>query len=530
MFELTGRSWLGGTRGGPGRAFRAVNPATGEPLAPEFHAAGGADVERACRAAHDAFAACAASAPAVRASFLRAIAERLEALRETIVPCAMEESGLPRNRMHSELGRTTGQLQLFADVAAEGSWVDARIDTADPARKPLPKPDVRSLRRPLGPVAVFGASNFPLAFSVAGGDTASALAAGNTVVVKAHPAHPATSEMAGAAIAAAAESCGLPAGVFSLLFDDGFVVGEALVRHPLIRAVGFTGSRAGGDALARLAASRRQPIPVFAEMGSVNPVLILPGALRERAEALAEGLHASFTMGTGQFCTNPGVVLVPAGADGDAFAARLAERTRETPGGTMLTPRIASAYAAGQDRLRQLDARLLAEGAAATSAAGGRAALWEVDASAAIVNTALTEEVFGPSTLLVRYESDRDLSRLLDAIDGQLTATVHASADELARHADVLRMLENKAGRVVFDQFPTGVEVCPAMVHGGPVPATSDGRSTSVGTRAIERFTRLTAFQNAPASVLPPELQDANPYGLTRLVNGRSTSEPVASA
>jgi len=307
-------------------------------------------------------------------------------------------------------------------------------------------------------------------------------------------------------------------------------VGEALVRHPLIRAVGFTGSRAGGDALARLAASRPQPIPVFAEMGSVNPVLILPGALRERAEALAEGLHASFTMGTGQFCTNPGVVLVPAGADGDAFAARLAERTRETPGGTMLTPRIASAYAAGQDRLRQLDARLLAEGAAATSAAGGRAALWEVDASAAIVNTALTEEVFGPSTLLVRYESDRDLSRLLDAIDGQLTATVHASADELARHADVLRMLENKAGRVVFDQFPTGVEVCPAMVHGGPVPATSDGRSTSVGTRAIERFTRLTAFQNAPASVLPPELQDANPYGLTRLVNGRSTSEPVASA
>jgi NADP-dependent aldehyde dehydrogenase len=528
--DLTGRSWLGGARAGAGRTFRAVNPATGEALPTEFHSASGPDVERACRAAHDAFATHGASTPAARAAFLRAVAERLEAAREEIVPCAMEESGLPKNRLHSELGRTTGQLQLFADVAAEGSWVDARIDTADPARKPLPKPDVRSLRRPLGPVAIFGASNFPLAFSVAGGDTASALAAGNTVVVKAHPAHPATSELAGAAIAAAAGACGLPPGVFSLLFDDGFVVGEALVRHPLIRAVGFTGSRAGGEALARLAAARPQPIPVFAEMGSVNPVLILPGALRERADALAEGLHASFTLGTGQFCTNPGLVFVPAGPDGDAFAERLAERTRSTPGGTMLTPRIASAYAAGQDRLRRLDARLLAEGGEATAAAAGRAALWQVDASAAIVKTALTEEVFGPSTLLVRYEGDRDLARLVEAIDGQLTATVHAGEGELDRHTDVLRLLEGKAGRVVFDQFPTGVEVCPAMVHGGPVPATSDGRATSVGTRAIERFTRLAAFQNAPAAVLPPELQDANPYGLTRLVNGRPSSGPVPSA
>jgi len=528
--ELTGRSWLGGTRAATsGRSFRAVNPATGEALAPDFHSASGADVERACRAAHDASGAFGLSAPATRASFLRAIAERLEGARDAIVARAMEESGLPRNRLHSELGRTTGQLQLFADVAAEGSWVDARIDTAQPDRKPMPRPDVRSMRRPLGPVAVFGASNFPLAFSVAGGDTASALAAGNPVVVKAHPAHPATSEIAAGAIAEAAEACGLPAGVFALLFDDGFAVGEALVRHPLIRAVGFTGSRAGGEALARLAASRPQPIPVFAEMGSVNPVLVLPGALRERSDALAEGLHASFTMGTGQFCTNPGFVLVPAGPDGDAFAQRLAERTRATPGGTMLTPRIASAYAAGQERLRRLDAQLLAEGAEAESAAAGRAALWQVDAAAAVVKSALAEEVFGPSTLLVRYGSDRELERLLDAIEGQLTATVLAAPGELAQHAAVLRLLEGKAGRVVFDQFPTGVEVCPAMVHGGPVPATSDGRTTSVGTRAIERFTRLAAFQNAPASVLPPELQDANPYGVSRLVNGRPSSDPIGS-
>lgn len=531
MDTLTGRSWVAGGRSpAGGRLFRAVNPASGDTLEPDFHCASESDVERACRSAAAAFAIYGASSPAARAAFLREIAERLEAVRDSIVARAQEESGLPRARLNSELGRTTGQLRLFADVAAEGSWVDARIDTALPARTPLPRPDVRSLRRPLGPVAIFGASNFPLAFSVAGGDTASALAAGNTVLVKAHPAHPGTSEIAGAAVAAAAEGCGLPAGVFSLLFDDAFAVGEALVRHPLVRAAGFTGSRAGGEALARLAASRPQPIPVFAEMGSVNPVLILPGALRERAHALAEGLHASFTLGTGQFCTNPGVVLVPAGPEGDAFAEELAERTRSTPGGTMLTPRIASAYAAGQDRLRKLDARLLAEGAPATGGAPGRAALWQVDAAAAAANHALTEEVFGPSTLVVRYRDDGELAGLLDAIGGQLTATVHAAGGELADHADVVSRLQANAGRLVFDQFPTGVEVCHAMVHGGPVPATSDGRATSVGTRAIERFTRLCAFQNAPAAVLPAELLDANPFGLTRLVNGRPTAEAVGPA
>jgi alpha-ketoglutaric semialdehyde dehydrogenase len=531
IVELTGRSWLGGARAEAGaRTFRGVNPATGEALGTEFHCADGAAVEAACRAAREAFATYGASAPAQRAAFLRAIADRLEAAREEVVARAQEESGLPRARLHSELGRTTGQLQLFADVAAEGSWVDARIDTADPSRKPMPRPDVRSMHRPLGPVAIFGASNFPLAFSVAGGDTASALAAGNPVVVKAHPAHPATSELAGVAVAEAAAACGIAPGVFSLLFDDGFAVGEALVPHPLIRAVGFTGSRAGGEALARLAAARPQPIPVYAEMGSVNPVLFLPGALRERGAALAEGLHASFTMGIGQFCTNPGLVLLPAGREGDAFAEQLAERTRATPAGTMLTPRIAGAYAAGQERLRSLDARLLAEGATAAGAASGRASVWQVDAAAVIANPALAHEVFGPSTMLVRYGGDEELGRLLDGLEGQLTATVHATPDELAAHAPVIRLLEDKAGRVVFDQFPTGVEVCPAMVHGGPVPATSDGRTTSVGTRAIERFTRLAAFQNAPASVLPAELQDANPYGLVRLVNGRRTSEPIASS
>jgi NADP-dependent aldehyde dehydrogenase len=525
--SLTGTSWLGGERAAQsGRTFVGVDPATGAALDPLFHAATEADVDAACARASAAFQVYGRSTPAVRAAFLRGIADELEKVRDEIVARAHAESGLPLPRLSGELGRTTGQLRLFADVAAEGSWVDARIDTADPARKPAPRPDVRSMRRPLGPVAVFGASNFPLAFSVAGGDTASALASGNPVVAKAHPAHPGTSELAGNAIAAAAAAVGLPAGVFSLLFDDAFAVGEALVRHPLVRAVGFTGSRAGGQALARLAEARPQPIPVYAEMGSVNPVVVLPGALAERGRAIAEGLHGSVTLGVGQFCTNPGLVFVPEGADADAFAERLAELTRTAAGGIMLTPRIASVYASGVDRLRG-QAELLAEGPDGTGLAHGRPAVFRADGAAVLAAHGLTDEVFGPSTLLVRYRDRAELLRLLDALEGQLTATVHASASELPDYADAVRALEARSGRLVFDQFPTGVEVGHAMVHGGPVPATSDGRSTSVGARAIERFTRPVAFQNAPAHALPPELLDANPLGIARMVDGAVTTKAL---
>jgi NADP-dependent aldehyde dehydrogenase len=525
MSGITGTSWLGGERGAPGgRTFVGVDPATGAALEPLFHAATAADVDAACARASAAFEVYGASAPSVRAAFLRGIADELEKVREEIVARAHAESGLPLPRLTGELGRTTGQLRLFADVAAEGSWVDARIDTADPARKPAPRPDVRSMRRPLGPVAVFGASNFPLAFSVAGGDTASALAAGNPVVAKAHPAHPGTSELAGAAIAAAAAAAGLPAGVFSLLFDDGFEVGEALVRHPLVRAVGFTGSRGGGEALARIASERKQPIPVYAEMGSVNPVLVLPGALAERGRAIAEGLHASVTLGVGQFCTNPGFVLVPEGEGADAFAERLAELTRAAAGGVMLTPRIASVYASGVDRLRA-KAELVAEGPKGEALSHGRPAVFRADGAAVLASHGLTDEVFGPSTLLVRYRDRAELLRLVEGLEGQLTATVHASAAELPEYADAVRALEAKSGRLVFDQFPTGVEVGHAMVHGGPSPATSDGRSSSVGTRAIERFTRPVAFQNAPAHALPPALQDANPLGIARMVDGVVTTK-----
>ena len=504
------------------RTFQAINPATGERLEPGFAVATEDDVARACVLAGEAFEAYARTSPEARAAFLRAIAEGLESGGEEIIARAHAETALPLPRLQSELARTCGQLRLFASVIEEGSWVDARIDTADPNRKP-PKPDVRSMRRPLGPVAIFGASNFPLAFSTAGGDTASALAAGNPVVVKAHPAHPGTSDLVARVIAASIERCALPRGIFALLLDDGIEVGQSLVRHPAIRAVGFTGSRRGGEALMRLAAQRPEPVPVYAEMGSVNPVIVFPDALRERAASIADGLHASYTLGVGQFCTNPGVVLVPAGAEGDAFVGLLTERTRATAAGAMLTPSISTAYREGQASLAKHGAELVARGSDGTFAASGQAALWQVDAADALAEPTLLEEVFGPSTLVVRYADTAEVERFVQALDGQLTATVHALPEELRDHEQLVALLATKAGRLVANQFPTGVEVSHAMVHGGPFPATSDGRSTSVGTHAIERFTRYVAYQNWPDDALPEELRHANPRRIWRLVNGERT-------
>jgi alpha-ketoglutaric semialdehyde dehydrogenase len=519
--DLLGLSLLGFGRAARGGRTFAAHAATGGALAPGFHVTRGEDVERACRLAAAAAAELAKTPAETRAALLDSIATRLERSGEAIVARAHLETALPLPRLTSELGRTTGQLRFFAAIVREGSWVDARIDPADAQRVPLPRPDIRSMRVPVGPTVVFGASNFPLAFSAAGGDTASALAAGNPVIVKAHPAHPGTSELAGVAICAAVRELGLPEGAFSLLFDDGFEVGQALVLDPRVQAVGFTGSRTGGMALVRLAATRPQPIPVYAEMGSVNPVVVLPGALAARGAALADGIHASFTLGVGQFCTNPGLVFVPTGADGDAFVARLAERTAATPAGTMLTPGIASAFARGVERATAAGARAAAVGAAGD----GRAVLLTVDAAAA--GPELLEEVFGPSTLVVRFGDDATLEKTLAGLGGQLTASVHATPDDLARHPALIERLGELSGRLVFDQFPTGVEVGHAMVHGGPFPASSDGRSTSVGARAIERFTRPRSWQNAPPSVLPPELRDANPRGLWRRVNGQLTRESL---
>ncbi|MGH9481892.1 MAG: aldehyde dehydrogenase (NADP(+)), partial [Terriglobales bacterium] len=480
------------------------------------------DRERAPELAGQAAADYGRRSGAGKGRFLRAIAAELEASGGGLIARAGQETALPAARLQAELARTCNQLRLFAELVEEGSWVEARLDRAQRRESGPRKPDLRSLLRPLGPVAVFGASNFPLAFSVAGGDTAAALAAGNPVVVKAHPAHPGTSVLAGEAIVAAARGCGLPEGVFSLLLDAGVAVGAELVRHPRIRAVGFTGSLAAGRRLMDLAAARPEPIPVFAEMGSTNPVFILPRALAERGGEIAAGLYTSVTAGAGQFCTKPGLVFLPAGSAGDPLAAALTERMSAAPAFTLLTADITQSY-------RALSARRAAhtevQTLAGTTASFG-AMLFQTDANAVLSEPELSEEIFGPATVLVRHAGKEAVLRLAQALRGHLTATVHATPEDLQEYAELLPILETKAGRVIVNGFPTGVEVTPAMVHGGPYPASSS-RETSVGTRAVLRFTRPVCFQDVPDALLPLELQDANPLGIWRLLDGRPSREPM---
>ena len=492
------------------RTLRAVDPRSGAEFEPAHPLHDGGAVDAAAEAAWETYRSGALRDRERREVLLRAAARRLEERGDALVDVAGRETGLPEARLRGELARTSGQLRMFADLVADEAWREPRIDRGDPKRAPAPKPDVRSHRTELGPVVVFGASNFPLAFSTAGGDTASALAAGCPVVVKAHPGHPGTASEVGSCLAGAVREAGLPAGTFAQLFDDGFDVGLALVRHPRIRAVAFTGSRAGGLALAREAASRTVPVPVYAEMGSINPVVVLPDAAARRAVELAAGLHASFTLGVGQFCTNPGLTFVPSGTAGDTFRDALAERVAATPAGVMLNRRVCDAFVTGVDALEAAGAQLVARGPAAAADGGfhGSAVAFEVDLDAVRQRPALLDEVFGPAAVLVRYSGVEALEDLVWSLEGQLTATVHAEDGEAARYPGLLRALEDRVGRLVFGGWPTGVEVGPAMVHGGPFPASSDGRSTSVGTHAIERFTRLVAFQDAPAELLPVHLSD----------------------
>lgn len=513
--ELSGRSLIAGEAASAGGdAFHAYNPLDGAALEPAYDSASAEDLDRAVAAAVEAAPKLALLPAKERAQFLRRIADALDQAAPALVERAMLETALPRPRLTGEVARTSNQLRLFAAVLEEGSWVMARIDTADPARTP-PKPDVRSMLRPLGPVAVFGASNFPLAFSVAGGDTASALAAGNPVVVKAHPAHPGTGELVGRIVAQAVADSNLPAGTFSLLFDAGYRIGATLVQHPHIRAVAFTGSFRGGRALMDLAAKRPDPIPVYAEMGSTNPVFLLPGAVRQRGEELAAGLHASFTLGGGQFCTKPGMVFLP--QDADLFTVKLRDLTDNGDGFALLTEGIAAAYKKGLAARQSLQT---AVGAARDSGFAARTTLLETTFADFAADHHLAEEVFGPTTLLIQCGNPSDMLQAARALDGHLTATILGSEEDLANHAELLHILETKVGRVLFNGFPTGVEVCHAMVHGGPYPATSDGRSTSVGGEAIFRFARPVAYQGFPQSALPPALRDNNPEGILRLRNG----------
>jgi acyl-CoA reductase-like NAD-dependent aldehyde dehydrogenase len=511
--------------------FNAVDPRTGTPVA-AYDEAGAADVDRAVAAAVDAFTTPMFRDGTARAALLRGAAARLREAGDEIVETAGAETGLPEVRLRSELERTAGQLEAFAAVLDAGDHVEAIIDTADPAATPIPRPDVRRMLVPIGPVAVFGASNFPLAFSTAGGDTASALAAGCPVVVKGHPSHPGTGELVAAALRAAIEETGLPDGTFAHLLAAGVEVGEALVDHPGIAAVGFTGSTGGGRALYDRAARRPVPIPVYAEMGSINPIVITEAALQARGPVIADGLVAAVASFGGQLCTKPGLVFVPAGAAGDAFAREVGARLAATEPAVLLNERLRDALDAATARLADVpDVRPLAD-APAYAGEGYRHQPEAFEAPAAAVDSGspVLEEYFGPVGILVRYAGREELLHALERIEGQLTGTVHAQPEEdAALLAEVTELLTARAGRVIYDGFPTGVAVTYGMNHGGPYPATTSSLHTSVGMTAIRRWLRPVAWQDAPAAVLPPELRDENPLGIWRRVDGTPTTAPLRS-
>jgi len=507
-------------------AFKAINPLTGETLEGDFFPAQQKDVDEALDLAVKAFPVYKNIDKDRKADFLRAIGNEILALGEALIERAAEESGLPAGRIQGERGRTIGQLNMFADLVAEGSWVEAIIDHPLPDRQPVPRPDIRRMLVAMGPVVIFGASNFPLAFSVAGGDTASALASGCPVIVKAHSAHPGTSALVASAVQKAVISTGMPEGVFSMLFDSGYKIGEALVKHPKTKAVTFTGSFKGGMALARIAAERPVPIPVFAEMGSINPVLLLPEALENRAEQIAREYAGSITLGAGQFCTNPGLLL---GIDSDSltrFAQKLADEVAEISSATMLTPGICKNFhELSSGMLEEKQVTLIAKSVLRTEGANNQAlaTIAKVAAKDFLANPKLKEEVFGPWSLLVVAENAVELEEVLDYIGGQLTFSIMAEDAELENYPALLDKAQDISGRMLLNGAPTGVEVCAAMQHGGPFPATNDSRFTSVGTTAIRRFVRPVSWQNWDKKLLPLALQDGNPLKIWRLVDNIQT-------
>ena len=525
---IQGKNFIGSQLSAEGtNTFQGFDPNTNQPLEGAFHTATQQDLERTMQLAQEAFQQTKKLSGAQKANFLRAIAEEIEALGDNLVKRACAESGLPEGRIIGERGRTMNQLKTFAQLVEEGSWVDARIDTALPERQPVPKPDIRKTQVAIGPVVVFGASNFPLAFSVAGGDTASALAAGNPVVVKAHPAHPGTSELVASAIIKAAERTQMPNGVFSLLFDNGFEIGQGLVQHPVTQAVGFTGSGRGGKALYQLAQQRPQLIPVFAEMGSINPVILLPETLQNQGKEIAAQYAGSITLGAGQFCTNPGLLLGIASDALTNFEYALGNAIQQIQPATMLTEGIANAFSGNTQQANvQTVAQVPTNGDQKNQ---GRAVVAKVSANEFLANPTLHEEVFGPYSLMVVCQNRSELSQVIQSLEGQLTATVMGEHNEVIDYQDLIFQLQDKVGRLIFNGVPTGVEVCPAMHHGGPFPSTTDSRFTSVGTDAIKRFVRPVAFQNCPQELLPNALKDENPENVWRLVNGEWSNQAIGA-
>ncbi|SEM47811.1 NADP-dependent aldehyde dehydrogenase [Pseudomonas sp. ok272] len=522
MPDILGHNYIGGARSATGSVtLHSHDATTGEALPYAFIQATPEEVDAAAHAAAAAYPTFRNLPATRRAEFLEAIAAQLDALGADFVALVTRETALPGARIQGERARTSGQMRLFAQVLRRGDFYAARIDHALPERQPLPRVDLRQYRIGVGPVAVFGASNFPLAFSTAGGDTAAALAAGCPVVFKAHSGHMATAAFVADAILRAAEQTDMPKGVFNMIYGAG--VGEALVKHPAIQAVGFTGSLKGGRALCDMAAARPQPIPVFAEMSSINPVLVLPEALRVRGEHIARELVASVVQGCGQFCTNPGLVIGIHSPEFTAFTALLATLMSEQPAQTMLNVGTLRSYERGVSAL--LDHPHVTRLAGQTQH-GNQAQPQVFKAAASVLlkgDPLLQEEVFGPATVIVEVADKAELQRVLNSLHGQLTATLIGEAQDLQAHSDLLVLLEQKVGRVLFNGYPTGVEVCDAMVHGGPYPATSDARGTSVGSLAIERFLRPVCYQNCPDALLPDALKNANPLGIARLVDGRMT-------
>ena len=490
-----------------------------------FNEAGEEDINHAVTLAHKAFAAYRHLSPEKKASFLEKIAEGIGAAKEELVKMAMHETNLPKPRLDGEVQRTINQLKLFAQFLKEGSWVNAIIDTAQPERTPLPKPDIRQIQIPLGVVAVFGASNFPFAFSVAGGDTVSALAAGCTVVYKSHPGHPATSELTGAILIKAAKDADLPAGVFSLLQGKSNQTSISLVTHPLIKAVGFTGSLNGGKAIFDAAAQRTEPIPVYAEMGSTNPVFILPKILEQQRAALAEKLAMSNLLSAGQFCTNPGILVSVNSDDTQNFTNDFSSFISKATADSMLTENIYNNYNAGIKKLLgTADVKVVASGKENDVQKGATAYMFQTSADNFLSNENLVHEVFGPASVHVTAASKEELYEVAKNLPGQLTISIWGTDEDLAENKDLIHELELKAGRIIFNNVPTGVEVTHAMVHGGPYPATTDARSTSVGTTAIYRFTRAVCYQNSPQDLLPAALKNENPSQIWRQVNGKFTN------
>jgi len=526
---ITGKNYIGNQLSATGnKTFKTFNPLLNIENQWEITEASQDEVNKAAELATEAFKTYSKISGVKKAEFLRAIADEIEALGDNLLEVYSSESGLPNGRAKGERGRTLGQLRGFANHVEEGNWVDASIDTAQPERKPLPKVDLRKMNVPLGPVVVFGASNFPFAFSTAGGDTAAALAAGCPVIVKSHPMHAATGEMVSSAVIKAAEKTGMPNGVFSNLNSSGIEVGQQLVQHPKVKAVGFTGSIRGGRALYDLAAKREEPIPVFAEMGSINPVILLPNALTNRAESIAKTYAGSITLGTGQFCTNPGLIVGIKSEGLTSFVNTLAEEIVKVEPSCMLHPNIAGAYETNKSKvLSQSGLKVLAGYENDVEANYARQVVTTVEGDTFLNNPTLHHEVFGPFSLVVQCKNEQQLEDIILNLEGQLTGTIISDDNEIAEYSNIVSALQNRIGRIIFNGVPTGVEVCPSMLHGGPYPASTDSRFTAVGVDSIKRFVRPFSFQDWPNELLPDELKNENPLNIIRNVNGKLTNQKV---